>query len=324
MQKSNIDGFLNIDKPAGWTSHDVVAKVRGLLKVKKAGHLGTLDPIATGVLPLCIGKATKLVEYLEDADKEYRVVMKLGTTTDTQDITGKVIETSDKVFDLAAGDVEKALTDFVGRITQIPPMYSAIKVKGIPLYRLAREGKIIPRKPREVTIYDIKVLSIELPYVTFDVTCSKGTYIRTLCADTGEHLGVGAHQHSLQRRRVGMFTLEEAITLKDLQRLISVCPPGREEDSLGKVLYPLEYALSSYPAMTIKKGFDTKVLNGAPIQIGWVEGLPQDFKKRGILMVCNSDRHLIAIASSFFNIEDLPSIAEDGVAFKVEKVVVQT
>ena len=312
-----MDGFLNIDKPSGWTSHDVVAKARGLLKVKKIGHLGTLDPIATGVLPLCIGKATKVVEYIQEMDKEYRAVMMLGITTDTQDAAGKVIETSDKISNLTAGEIGRVFIAFIGRITQVPPMYSAIKAKGIPLYRLARQGKVIPRRPREVTIYDIKILKVDIPYITFDVTCSKGTYIRTLCADIGERLGVGAHQYSLQRRRVGLFTLHEAITLKDLQQMM-------EEDSLKKVLYPVEYVLGSYPAVTIKKGFDAKVLTGPPIPIGWIRDFYGDFRKRDILKVCDANNHLIAIASSIFNKEDLSSMAESEVAFKVEKIIAQT
>jgi len=214
-----MNGLLIINKPKGWTSHDVVAKLRGLLGVRKIGHTGTLDPDATGVLCICIGKATKLADYLSEVDKEYRAIMKLGVITDTQDATGKVLNETVS-FNITREDAEEAFRKFSGKIVQIPPMYSAIKVGGVPLYRLARKGKEIPRKPREVFIRDIKLLDFSVPLIKFDVTCSKGTYIRTLCADIGNYLGVGAHMWSLDRLRSGDYTLKDALNIEDVERLI--------------------------------------------------------------------------------------------------------
>jgi len=213
-----MNGLLIINKPKGWTSHDVVAKLRGLLGVRKIGHTGTLDPDATGVLCICIGKATKLADYLSEVDKEYRAIMKLGVITDTQDATGKVLNETAS-FNITREDAEEAFRKFSGKIVQIPPMYSAIKVGGVPLYRLARKGKEIPRKPREVFIRDIKLLDFSVPLIKFDVTCSKGTYIRTLCADIGNYLGVGAHMWSLDRLRSGDYTLKDALNIEDVERL---------------------------------------------------------------------------------------------------------
>lgn len=213
-----MNGLLIINKPKGWTSHDVVAKLRGLLGIQKIGHTGTLDPDATGVLCICIGKATKLAAYLTEDEKEYRVIMKLGVTTDTQDATGKVISET-AVLNITREDAEEAFRKFRGKIVQIPPMYSAIKVGGVPLYRLARKGKEVTRKPREVFISDIKLLEFSLPLIKFDVTCSKGTYIRTLCADIGNYLGIGAHMWSLDRLRSGDYSVKDALNIEDVERL---------------------------------------------------------------------------------------------------------
>lgn len=213
-----MDGLLIINKPRGWTSHDVVAKLRGILGIRKIGHTGTLDPDATGVLCMCIGKATRLAGYLSEDEKEYRAVMKLGVTTDTQDATGKVIKET-VGFNIMREDVEDALRKFSGKIVQTPPMYSAIKLGGVPLYRLARKGMEVSRRPREVFIRDIKLLDFSLPFVEFEVTSSKGTYIRTLCADIGDYLGVGAHMWRLERLRSGDYYIKDALTIDEVQGL---------------------------------------------------------------------------------------------------------
>lgn len=213
-----INGIMNIYKEPGFTSHDVVAKLRGIVKQKKIGHTGTLDPDAVGVLPVCFGSATKLCDMMTDKSKEYEAVMRLGVTTDTQDMSGKILTESAVLA--AKADVEDAVMGFVGGYEQIPPMYSALKVNGKKLYELAREGKEVERQPRHVDIPFIRILDISLPEVRFVVGCSKGTYIRTLCADIGEALGCGAAMVTLKRTRVGSFRIEDSISLSRVEELM--------------------------------------------------------------------------------------------------------
>lgn len=214
-----INGIMNIYKEAGFTSHDVVAKLRGIVKQKKIGHTGTLDPDAVGVLPVCFGNATKLCDMMTDKSKEYEACMRLGVTTDTQDMSGKILTESE--VNVSTDDIEAAIMSFVGGYDQIPPMYSALKVNGKKLYELAREGREIERQPRHVEIAFIKILEISLPEVRFLVSCSKGTYIRALCADIGDKLGCGAAMASLIRTRVGSFKIEDAITLSKVEELMA-------------------------------------------------------------------------------------------------------
>ena len=202
-----IHGIINVYKEKGFTSHDVVAKLRGIVGQKKIGHTGTLDPDATGVLPVCLGKATKLCDLLTDKNKTYEAVLLLGKTTDTQDITGEVLEEKSTEA-LTEEKVREAIEGFIGDYEQIPPMYSALKVNGKKLYELAREGKVIERKARPVKILDIQILEIDLPKVRMEVSCSKGTYIRTLCHDIGEKLGCGGCMESLIRTRVSTFRVQ--------------------------------------------------------------------------------------------------------------------
>lgn len=215
-----MNGIILIDKPAGWTSHDVVAKVRGRLRGEykadkkiKVGHSGTLDPMATGVLPICVGNSTKIVDILSNSDKQYRAVMKLGVTTDTQDITGEVLSEAD--FERDEARIRGVIAGFVGEIEQIPPMYSAIKKDGKKLYELARAGVEIEREARRIWIRDIEILRIDGDLVEVLVTCSKGTYIRTLCHDIGAELGCGATLAELERTKVGSFGIEECRKLED-------------------------------------------------------------------------------------------------------------
>lgn len=222
-----MDGVINIYKEAGWTSFDVVAKMRGILKIKKIGHTGTLDPAAEGVLPVCVGKGTKKVESFMEDDKVYRAVMLLGVTTDSQDMTGEILAWKEVNAD--ESEVREAIMSFVGGYDQLPPMYSAKKVGGKKLVDLARKGVEVERKPRFVNIMGIEIESIQLPRVTMTVTCSKGTYIRTLCHDIGQKLGCGGAMESLLRTRVGRFRLEDAVKLGDLQKLA-------DEDRLEEVV----------------------------------------------------------------------------------------
>jgi tRNA pseudouridine55 synthase len=205
-----IDGVLVINKPRGCTSHDVVSRVKRMIGAKKVGHLGTLDPMATGVLPLVINKATKSATRFQGGVKEYIATMKLGEETDTLDAEGKVVESKD-ASGIKIEDVEKALYSFIGKIEQTPPMFSAVKQGGVPLYKLARKGKTVAREPKQVEIFSIEILSSELPFVSFKVECSRGTYIRSLCHDTGAKLGCGAHLTELQRSRSGIFTIDESL-----------------------------------------------------------------------------------------------------------------
>ena len=210
-----IHGIINVYKEKGFTSHDVVAKLRGIVGQKKIGHTGTLDPDATGVLPVCLGKATKLCDLLTDKDKTYEAVMLLGMTTDTQDVTGRILEER-STETLTADKVREVIRSFIGDYDQIPPMYSALKVNGKKLYELAREGKVVERKARPVKILDIRIIEMDLPRVRMEVSCSKGTYIRTLCHDIGEQLGCGGCMESLIRTRVSVFQIKDAKTLEEI------------------------------------------------------------------------------------------------------------
>ena len=242
-------GIINVYKEAGYTSFDVVARLRGILKIKKIGHTGTLDPDATGVLPVCINKATKLCDMLTDKDKVYECVMNLGIETDTYDLSGRILDR--KTVDVTEKQVEDALMGFVGDIMQVPPMYSALKVNGKKLYELAREGKEIERAARPVTIFSIDILDMSLPEVTVRIHCSKGTYIRSLCHDVGEVLGCGCAMKSLVRTRVSIFDISDAKTLDEIEKIVKagnlkgiMLPLDQVFDNMGTVfVVPTEEAI---------------------------------------------------------------------------------
>lgn len=254
-----IHGIINVYKEKGFTSHDVVAKLRGIVGQKKIGHTGTLDPDATGVLPVCLGKATKLCDLLTDKNKTYEAVLLLGKTTDTQDITGEVLEEKSTEA-LTEEKVREAIEGFIGDYEQIPPMYSALKVNGKKLYELAREGKVIERKARPVKILDIQILEIDLPKVRMEVSCSKGTYIRTLCHDIGEKLGCGGCMESLMRTRVSTFRIEDAKTLDEIETL-------KQEGKLAELLVPIDAMFLSYPKITVKDDWKAFAKNGNPLDL---------------------------------------------------------
>ena len=254
-----IHGIINVYKEKGFTSHDVVAKLRGIVGQKKIGHTGTLDPDATGVLPVCLGKATKLCDLLTDKNKTYEAVLLLGKTTDTQDITGEVLEEKSTEA-LTEEKVREAIEGFIGDYEQIPPMYSALKVNGKKLYELAREGKVIERKARPVKILDIQILEIDLPKVRMEVSCSKGTYIRTLCHDIGEKLGCGGCMESLMRTRVSTFRIEDAKTLDEIETL-------KQEGKLAELLVPIDAMFPFYPKITVKDDWKAFAKNGNPLDL---------------------------------------------------------
>ena len=244
-----INGVINIYKIKGFTSHDVVAKLRGILKQKKIGHTGTLDPDAVGVLPVCLGSATKLCDMLTEKEKEYIAKVQLGVTTDTQDMTGTVLK--ERPVEVTEKMVQEALESFVGNYDQIPPMYSALKVNGKKLYELAREGKEVERKARPVVIHSIEILEMSLPLLTIRVGCSKGTYIRTLCHDLGEKLGCGAAMAALERTKSGQFLLETAVTLETLETKLKEAGEGREE-VIHSLVIPVDHMFLEYKELYLQ------------------------------------------------------------------------
>lgn len=257
-----MNGILNILKPPGMTSFDVVSYVRGLASSRKVGHTGTLDPLAAGVLTVCIGNATGAIEFLTDKDKQYRAELTLGIATDTQDSTGAVL--SELPVNCSDEEICRAINSFVGSYDQLPPMYSALKLNGKKLYELAREGVTVDRIPRRVEIYSAEVIKISrdgFVEVLFDVHCSKGTYIRTLCADAGELLGCGGHMSFLLRKRAGKFTLEEALTLEELKVLSA-------EGRLQSAMMDAEAAFAAIDTVRLDAPQEKKFINGVRFSVG--------------------------------------------------------
>lgn len=278
-----INGILNIYKEPGFTSHDVVAKLRGIIKQKKIGHTGTLDPQATGVLPVCLGKATKLCDMLTDTKKEYRASFRLGIKTDTEDIWGTVTEESEA--DVSEKQVEDTVFSFVGDYEQVPPMYSALKVGGKKLYELAREGKVIERKTRPVTIYEINDLRIDLPDIHMTVVCSKGTYIRSLGRDIGEKLGCGACMTALERTAASGFYKSGSHTLEEIEELM-------REDRIMEAVIPPDQIFLDFPERTVKKQYAKILYNGNPLKKDCFT-LPVSTEQR--LKIYDEDGHFIGI-----------------------------
>ena len=252
-----INGVINVYKEPGFTSHDVVAKLRGILKQKKIGHMGTLDPNAVGVLPVCLGKATKLCDILSEKDKTYNATLLLGLDTDTQDTSGEVISKADadSIMELSEDKVFETIKSYIGDYDQIPPMFSAIKIGGEKLYNLARRGEVIERPARHCRIIDITVTKMELPRVDLHVTCSKGTYIRTLCHDIGKDLGVGGCMEKLVRTKVERFSVEDSITLKQIEEF-------RDNNTLEDYITPVDEMLGNYSKCMVSKGAEKLVYNG--------------------------------------------------------------
>ena len=337
-----LDGVLVINKPTGWTSHDVVARARTLLGMSKVGHTGTLDPAATGVLVLCLGRATRIAEYLMSADKAYRAVLRLGVATDTQDATGTVVgRVAETLPDQAA--IVEVMNRFVGRRQQVPPMYSAVKVQGVPLYKAARAGRTVSRSPREFTVRSLEILSIgptpesakvgvggaRVPVapsnatgdgpppttidVTFDVVCSKGTYVRTLCADIGELLGVGGHLASLERRRVGRFCIEEAMSLDELAGLA-------DRGAVEARLYTLAAALADLPALHVDRDAVEGLCHGVAVPVSRVVSSEGAWMAGGFVRLLSPDGRLVGIGKAPCSAEELKQ-AHPGTMIKLEKVL---
>jgi tRNA pseudouridine55 synthase len=262
-----IEGVLPVLKPAGFTSHDVVAKVRRIVRERRIGHTGTLDPDVTGVLPLCLGRATRIVEYLQDMPKTYRTTLKLGISTTTEDMSGEIVERRE-VDKIGEAQVRECLNRFMGTIWQTPPMYSAVKIQGKKLYELARQGIEVDRPPRQVTIHRLELLSMNLdlayPEIGLEVECSKGTYIRTLCLDIGRALGYPAVMADLVRTRSGSFTLDQCISLERIEE-------ATVDGTLSDYLIPVGRAISHMPAVLLPPPLDEMALHGMKIPLEMLE-----------------------------------------------------
>lgn len=277
-----LDGILNINKPAGKTSFGMVALVKRLTGERRAGHAGTLDPNATGVLPVCLGQGTRIVEFLMDTTKTYRAQIELGTATDTYDHSGKIIYQGD-ISDININKVEQALEQFRGDIEQIPPMYSAVKHQGKPLYKLARAGTTVQRKSRKVTIHRLELISWQSPMVTLEIECSKGTYIRSLAHDLGEALGCGAYLKDLVRTRYGIFDINEAISLTQLEESV-------KHGDWQQYLYPIDSVLQDIPALTVDEGEEAAIKTGSLLK-----NVSSDNDKEKYLRAYSRDRRFLAI-----------------------------
>ena len=275
-----MNGILNIYKPTGITSFDVVRIVRKICNVKKVGHAGTLDPEASGVLPVCIGKATKAIDYIMGDFKIYETELKLGVITDTYDKEGKILKESE--VNASEEEIIKAINSFVGEIKQVPPMYSALKVNGKKLYELARAGIEIEREARPIVIYQIDIREINIPYVRFRVKCSKGTYIRSLCYDIGELLNCGGMMWNLQRTATGQFHLEDTINIENLNA-----------ENISKHLMPIEKIFQGNTKITIDDRFINFLLNGVVVKD---KALVSKFQENITYSVYNSDNNFIGIA----------------------------
>ena len=280
-----FDGILIIDKPEGITSHDVVARVRRILKMKRIGHTGTLDPFATGVMVIIVGKATRLAQFLDKDAKEYEAVVQFGFETDTGDLTGSRESRVESRESVSVDEIERVLKDFRGEIEQTPPMYSAKKVDGKKLYELARKGIEIERKPVKVTIYKLEILNLksETWNLKLRVVCSAGTYIRTLAQDIGRKLGIGAHLGELRRTKAGKFDIEKAVTLEDLEKIVAA-------GKLGEILILMNEAVSHLPEIRLSAEEINRVKNGRTLKMESAEIADGNFCR-----MTDKDAQLIAV-----------------------------
>ena len=286
-----MNGIVIVDKPEGWTSQDVTAKLRGVFQTRRIGHGGTLDPMATGVLPVFVGRATRGVEFFEHAEKTYETVLRLGITTDTEDISGTVLNEQDAF--VTGTQLEQVLEKFRGQILQVPPMYSALKINGQKLCDLARKGKEVERQPRPVTIHELTLLSMEADGIHLRVRCSKGTYIRTLCKDIGEALGCGGCMASLRRVSAGSYTIEEAIPL---QTLI-------ESDDPGQYLRGVDTMFTNHPKVVLTLNQEKRCRNGNSFSLPLEDGTYRAYSQTGeFLMLAKAESGIMSTIKSFFEV----------------------
>jgi tRNA pseudouridine55 synthase len=307
-----MNGVIVVDKPAGITSHDVVDRVRKLLGIKKAGHTGTLDPMATGVLAVCVGEATKIASFLSCDDKVYEATMRLGVRTDTQDMTGQVV--TEQEPRVTEADVKAVIAAFVGTITQVPPQYSAVKVRGKSLYKWARKGIRVEPPPRKVEIREILLQGIDLPGVRFTVTCSKGTYIRTLCADMGDRLGCGAALERLRRTRSGIFREEDAVGLD-----------GDSDDGtrakLEQGLIPMSRALPGLREIVIPPLLEQKLVKGHQPDCEGLAALQiPSLAAADVVKFITGDGRLVALVRMLVSAGEIPSLPPGAQAARILRV----
>ena len=286
-----MNGIVIVDKPQDWTSQDVTARLRRVFNTRRIGHGGTLDPMATGVLPVFVGRATRGVEFFEHAEKVYETVLKPGITTDTEDITGSVLTCQE--VSVTAEEVEAVLPRFRGEILQVPPMYSALKVDGKKLYELARAGKEVERKPRPITIYELTLLGVSEEGIRLRVHCSKGTYIRTLCKDIGEALGCGGCMASLRRVQAGEYTENEAIALQELL----------ETENPEQYLRGVDTMFRTYPALTLTEKQEQRCRNGNSFSVNLSDGTYRAYSKTGeFLALSKAENGILSTVKSFFEV----------------------
>ena len=289
-----MNGILLIDKQPDWTSNDVVAKLKGILHQRRIGHSGTLDPMATGLLVVFVGRATRAVEFAEGHDKRYLAGLRLGITTDTQDITGTVLE--DKSVSVSMEELDQALALFRGEIQQVPPMYSAIKHQGRRLYDIARKGGQVERAPRTITIHDLRVTGGQGEDWLLDVSCSKGTYVRTLCHDLGQTLGCGGCMSSLRRVQAGQFSVDQAVTLEQVQHMAD---EGRAEE----LLLPVDSLFDQYPACVVDAAQEKKIRCGNQVESGLAVGMYRVYNQGGdFLMLGRAEDGKMKTVKSFFEV----------------------
>ena len=287
-----MNGIVIIDKPQGWTSQDVVSKLRGALHTKRIGHGGTLDPIATGVLPVFVGRATRGVEFFEHAEKTYEAELRFGITTDTEDITGTIL--TENPVNLTREELENALESFRGEIQQIPPMYSALKINGQKLCDLARKGREVERKPRTITIFTLDLLAFDGTTAKLRVHCSKGTYIRTLCKDIGEALGCGGCMASLRRVAAGAYTIEETVSLSELV----------DAEDKEKYLRPVDTMFTQYPKHILTSNQEKRCRNGNSFSIDLPDGTYRAYSQTGeFLMLAAVSDGVMSTVKSFFEVD---------------------
>ena len=286
-----MNGIVIVDKPQGWTSQDVTARLRRVFNTRRIGHGGTLDPMATGVLPVFVGRATRGVEFFEHAEKIYETVLRPGITTDTEDITGTVL--TEQEVSVTEAQVEAVLESFRGQILQVPPMYSALKVNGQKLYDLARKGKVVERQPRPITIHELTLLKMDADGIRLQVHCSKGTYIRTLCKDIGEALGCGGCMAELRRVQAGEYTAEEAVALETLL----------ETDTPEQYLRPVDSMFRNDPAVTLTANQEKRCRCGNSFSVKMADGTYRVYAQSGeFLALSKVDSGVMTTVKSFFEV----------------------
>ncbi len=311
--RSDLFGLLNIDKPIKWTSHDVVAKLRRVLGVKKLGHTGTLDPMATGVLVLCVGRATKMARFLMGLDKEYLATMRLGGESDTLDAEGR-IRISEDFPDVSSEDLHRICSNFIGIQDQIPPMFSAVKYKGQPLYKLARRGETVVRQAKQINIRSLEICHYQPPRVTFRVTCSSGTYVRVLAADIGKQLGCGAYLLELRRTLLGPFRCQDALTLDLAVRLAGL-------GQLGESILPVSQGLERYPRLVVHSRAISRVITGQLLTKESFREVDCGIKKGDEVRIEDPDGKILAMAQMLIQSDQFSMFAHTDLICKSLRVL---